>query len=104
MDFRCTSLIYAHMDVPNGTYQYKFVDDCCCTAPELWFYNPYKPTITTAEGYINNVMTVGETVRGIKCEECDDVAEYNVHTGSICVKCIIVNYAGLYDTFIAPHL
>lgn len=99
------------MDLPDGDYQYKFVDDCCYTAPEKWFYNTNKPTTVTPEGYINNTISVGngdnvsdQPLNGM-CQNCHvNAAEYNKirineQCFYICVKCAINIYDGEDEYF-----
>lgn len=98
--FRCKMLIYASVDLPPGTYQYKFVDNCCYSAPEKWFHNVSKPTVDSPEGYINNIIHIPQfkspCLRINKCCKCNDLLEYAIAMISsvkyMCVKCIIDNY------------
>jgi hypothetical protein len=96
-NLRCRCLVYARVKLDHGSYQYKFADRYC-KSETIWFHNVNKASTITPEGYINNVIDVGNHMtanpyRGYcgYCGYCDSKAEIINHTrGEImCVSCLI---------------
>ena len=94
LNYRCLSVCYSQLELPDGTYQYKFVDNYMFG--DIW-YCAKGQTIVTPEGYINNVIQIKDgkilsesTSYMCNCNNVAIVQEDN--TNYTCLECLISDY------------